>query len=400
MTTRHGRPSQVRPRPPSTGRPAPSRAKARPPAPGRLAAHRRVENTRRLALPFRLLFVAAVVGLGAGVLFAATGGFGRVADALGSTFTGFVEDLTSTPAPSELPPELANAPVIEQPDEPYTNQATIDLVGTIPEDAAGVSANRIRIYVAIGEQDPGIVTEIPVGRTVRFVVPGVNLAEGSNAFSATIVSSAGESVASPVVTYIFDATNPRIVVNAPANGAVVNARSASIEGETQPRSEVRIWNATSNLTVSGAADENGRFAISLPIVVGQNDIGVTVIDPAGNVGHLVMAVRKGNGKLTAVLAPSAYSIKISKLPERIQLTVTVTDPDGRPLENARVTFALAVPGVPAVTSKLLETAGDGTASWTTTIPKGATTGQISATVVVQTSRFGETTDRTVISLEK
>ena len=83
-----------------------------------------------------------------------------------------------------------------------------------------MSANRIRIYVAIGEQDPGIVTEIPVGRTsVRR--PGVNLVEGSNAFSATIVSSAGESEASPVVTYIFDATNPRIVVDSPANGAVV-----------------------------------------------------------------------------------------------------------------------------------------------------------------------------------
>jgi hypothetical protein len=333
-------------------------------------------------------------------MFAATGGVGRVADALGSTLAGFVQDLTSTPSPSELPPELAGAPVIEQPDEPYTNQATIDLVGTIPENAAGVGANRIRIYVAIGEQDPGIVTEIPVGRTVRFVVPGVNLVEGSNAFSATIVSSAGESVASPVVTYIFDATNPRIVINSPANGAVVNARSASIEGETQPRSEVRIWNATTNLTVSGAADENGRFAISLPIDVGQNDIGVTIIDPAGNVGHLVMAVRKGNGKLTAVLTPSAYSIKISKLPERIQLTVAVTDPDGRPLEAAKVTFALAVPGVPAVTSNTLETAGDGMASWTTTIPKGATIGQISATVIVQTTGFGETTDRTVISLER
>ena len=63
------------------------------------------------------------------------------------------------------------------------------------------------------------------------------------------------------------------------------------------------------------------------------------------------------------------------------------------------TFALAVPGVPAVTSKRLETGGDGTVSWRTTIPKGATEGQISATVIVQTARFGETTDRTVITLE-
>jgi Bacterial Ig domain len=400
MTTRHGRPSQVRPRPPSTGRPAPAKVRSRAPAPGRLASHRRVETTRRLPFPFRLLFVAAVVGLGAGVLFAATGGLGRAADALGSTFSGFVSDLTATPVPSVLPPSLADAPIIEKPDEPYTNKASIDLVGTIPEKAAGVTGNRIRIYVAIGEGQPGIVTEIPVGQTVRFVIPEVGLAEGSNAFTATIVSDAGESEPSPVVTYVYDATNPRIVVTSPRNGAVVNAKSASIEGETQARSEVRVWNATTNLTVSGAADENGKFAIALPIVAGQNDIGLTVVDPAGNVGHLVMAVTKGSGKLVASLSASAYTIKLSRLPERVQLTVTVTDPDGHPLEGAKVTFTLAAPHVPAVTSKTIRTGGDGTASWSTTIPKGATKGTVSATAIVQTTRYGETTDQTVINLAR
>ena len=339
------------------------------------------------------------MSLGAGVLFAASGGVGRVADAIGATLTGFVDDITATPIPSELPPELADAPVMQQPEEPYTNEAKVDLVGTIPEDAAGTSGNRIRIYVAIGDQDPGIVTELPVGRTVRFIVPEVSLAEGSNAFTATIVSSAGESEPSSVVTYVFDDTIPRILMNSPKNGSVVNAATASIVGETQPRSEVRVWNATSNLTVTGAADENGAFTIALPIVAGTNDIGITVVDPAGNVNHAVIAVLKGSGKLVASLSASAYSIRLSKLPERIELTVSVTDPDGRPLENAQVTFALAVPGVPAVTSKALNTGGDGTSSWTTTIPKGATAGQISATVIVQTSRYGDTTDRTVITLK-
>jgi hypothetical protein len=364
-----------------------------------LAAHRRVENTRRLALPFRLLFVAAVVGLGAGVLFVATGGIGRVADALGSTLTGFVDDITATPIPSEIAPELAEAPTIEKPDEPYTNQPTVDLVGTIPEDAAGVAANRVRLYVAIGEGEPGIVTEIPVGRTQRFVVPGVTLSEGTNSFSATIVSSAGESDPSPVVTYVLDSSKPRIIINKPKNNSIVNAKSASVEGETQPRSEIRVWNATTNLTVDGAADESGKFAVAIPIVAGQNDIGITVIDPAGNANHAVIAISKGSGKLTAQLGASAYSIDIDKLPERIELNVTVTDPDGRPLENATVTFALAVPGVPAVTSKAMKTGGDGTATWRTTIPKGATVGQISATVIVSTTKYGDTTDRTVINLQ-
>jgi hypothetical protein len=400
MTSRQGRPSQVRPRPPSTGRPTPAKARNRAPTHSRLASHRRVETTRRLALPFRLLFIAAVVGLGIGVLFVATGGIGRVADVVGSTLTGFVSDITSTPVPSHLPPSLADAPVLEKPDEPYTNEAKVDLVGTVPEETVGVDGNRIRIYVAIGDGAPGVVTEIPIGRTARFVVPEVALSEGPNAFTATIVSDAGESDPSPVVTYVYDATVPRIVVTSPGNGSVVNAKTTSIVGQTQARSEVRVWNATSNLTVSGAADENGKFKIVLPIVDGKNDIGVMAIDPAGNVNHFVMSVLKGSGKLQASLISSAYTIRRSKLPERVQLRALVSDPDGRPLEGARVTFILTAPGVPPITSKKIQTAGDGSATWSTTIPKGATTGQVSCTVVVQTSAFGETTDRTVINIVK
>src|SRR5262245_15799594 len=399
MTTRHGRPSQVRPRPPSTGRPAPAKVRSRAPSPGRLSAHRRVETTRRLALPFRLLFIAAVVGLGAGVLFAATGGVGRVADTVGSTLGGLVSDITSTPTPSVIPPSIADAPLLTQPDEPYTNEQTVDLVGTVPQDAL-VEGNRIRIYVAIGEGDPGILTEIPVGQTVRFVVPQVTLSEGSNAFKATIVSDAGESDPSPVVTYVYDATAPRIVLGAPKNGAVVNAKTVKIQGETQARSEVRATNATTKLTVTGTADDSGRFSIALPIAAGQNDISVVCIDPAGNHSSVALSVLKGSGELVASLSASAYSVKRSKLPQRVTLTASVADPDGRPLEGARVTFTLAVPGVPAVTSKGILTNGEGTATWTTTIPKGATTGQASATAIVKTSDYGQTTDGTVINIVK
>ncbi|MFL5770201.1 MAG: Ig-like domain-containing protein [Chloroflexota bacterium] len=400
MTTRHGRPSQVRPRPPSTGRPAPGKPRGRGPAAGRLAAHRRVETTRRLALPFRLLFVAAVVGLSAGVLFAASGGLGKVASALGATVGGFVDDITATPVPSETVTDLSGAPLIEQPDQPYTNAAKVDIVGTIPERTAGVDENRIRLYVAIGEGDPGVVTEVPVGRTTRFVIPQVGLSEGPNAFTATIVSNAGESQPSPVVTYVYDASTPRIQISSPKIGTVINGKTTTIEGVTQGRSDVRITNVSSNMTVTGTSDEGGRFAIVLPIVAGQNDIDVVVTDPAGNRDHVVIGVVKGSGKLTAGLSSSTYSIKLSRLPERVTLSVVVIDPDGRPLEGARVTFTMAAPGVPAVTSKRIDTAGDGSATWSTTIPKGATFGQVSCTAIVQTTAFGDTTARTVITIHR
>jgi hypothetical protein len=353
-----------------------------------------------MPIPFQVLLAVAVVALGGAVLFAATGGLGRVAAALGSTFTGFVEDLTATPVPTATPTALGDAPLLQEPTEPYTNQPSVDLVGTIPEGLVGSQTSRIRIYVAIGEQDPAPLMEIPIGRTQRFIVPGVVLVEGPNAFSATIVNDGGESDPSPTVTYVLDATNPRIVLSTPANGAVVNAKSVKIEGDTQPRSDIRARNATSNAIVTGQADENGKFSVILPLVAGTNDIGVTTVDPAGNENHAVIAVRRGSGALTAAIGASAYQVKRSSLPSKVQLSVSVSDPDGRPLEGARITFSLAVPGVPAVTSKTIQTGGDGVARWTTTIPKGATTGQISATVIVKTSAFGETTDRTVITIVK
>jgi hypothetical protein len=46
------------------------------------------------------------------------------------------------------------------------------------------------------------------------------------------------------------------------------------------------------------------------------------------------------------------------------------------------------------------TNADGEISWSTTIPKGSTTGQISAVAIVKTADFGDTTDRTVINLVK
>ena len=353
-----------------------------------------------MAVPFQILLAVAVVALGGAVLFTASGGLGRVAAALGSTFGGFVDDLTSTPAPTATPTALGDAPVLQEPAEPYTNQPTVDLVGTIPDGLVGKDGTRIRIYVAIGEQQAAPLTEIPVGRTPRFIVPSVILVEGSNAFTATIVNAGGESDPSPVVTYVLDATNPRLVLDSPKTGAVVNAKTVKLVGQTQPRSEVRARNATTGAIVTGAADENGSFTVILPIGTGTNDIGITAVDPAGNEGHLVLSVRRGNGALTASIGASAYQLKRSSLPSRIQLSVSVTDPDGRPLEGARITFSLAVPGLPAVTSKTMSTGGDGTATWSTTIAKGATTGQASATVIVKTEAYGETTDRTVVTIVK
>ena len=354
-----------------------------------------------IALPFRLLFAVVVVALGAGVLLLATGGLAKVAATIGNTFSGFVSDLTTAPSPSPSAPTVADAPVLVAPDEPYTNQPTVDLVGRVPESVVGATQMRIRIYVAIGDGAPGIVLEVPIGASQSFLVPKVELSPGANAFTATIIGPTGlESDTSAVVTYILDVSKPRLVVSAPRNGAIVNARTVALIGQTQARSTMSARNLTTNATVAGAADEKGAFNLVLPIGTGVNKIEVVAVDPAGNENTLSLSVRRGTGALTAKVTASVYRIRLNKLPEPVTLTVTVTDPDGRALRNASVTFTLAVPGVPAITSSTLTTSSGGTATFTTTIPKGADVGQCSVTAIVQAGDFGDINVRTVINLAK
>lgn len=346
--------------------------------------------------------VLAVVALGGGVLLVASGGLGRAAAALGSTFGGFVGDLTSTPVPSDPPVIVSSAPTLEAPAEPYTNQSAIDLIGTVPAAVVGAADTVVRIYVAIGEGEPGIVTEIPIGSTQRFVAPGITLSPGTNTFSATIVGPTDlESESSATIAYVLDTAKPKVTISSPRNNAVVNSRTVKVVGLTQARSALSAHNLTTNATVTGAADGKGAFSLVVPIGTGINKIELSSIDPAGNVNAATVSVRRGTGALTANVSASFYQVKVSKLPEPVTISVKVNDPDGNPLAGAAVTFTITVPGVPPIASSTLTTSSAGTASFTTTIPKGATADrQISITAIVTTTEYGDVTDRTVISLLK
>jgi hypothetical protein len=360
-----------------------------------------VERGPGIALPFRLLMVVAVVALGGAVLLLASGGLGRVATAIGDTFTGFVTDLTSTPAPSAPPITVSDAPTLEPPDEPYTNQATVDLAGTVPADVVGQERALVRIYVAIGDGEAGPVRDVAIGPTRRFLVPGVPLSPGVNTFSATVIGPTDlESEPSATIAWVLDLSKPKITVTSPKNNAVVNAKTVKLDGTTQGRSALSARNVSTNATVAGASDNKGVFSLLLPIGNGVNRIEITATDPAGNVNTTSLSVRRGSGALTANVGASFYQLRLSKLPEPVQLSVTVTDPDGKPLGDAEVTFTVAAPGVTAIASSALRTDANGRASFRTSIPKGATEGQISVTAIVRTTAFGDVTDRTVITLLK
>ena len=400
MPTRRGsHESHVRPRPPSTGRPAPQRNRVPAPDAYRLRRARGLDKRRPgIPLPARLLLVFAVVALGFAVFMTATGGIGALVNALGTSLAGVLNRVTATEQPTATPVVLAATPTIASPTEPYTNLGTADLEINVPAEFVGNPTVRIRIYLALEGQQPAPIAEVPVGSLVTLIVP-VDLTPGRNDLSATIVEDAVESSFSPVVTYIFDKDPPKIVVTSPKSGATINKGTVTLTGTTQPRTTLLARDSANGTSISGQAGTDGTFSMNLPIDPGSNAIKITGTDPAGNVADVSLTVLGGSGKLSAVLTSSSYRVSIGTLPRSIQLSVLVTDPDGNPLAGASVTFTVTVPGLQPI-SKDAVTASDGRSTFTTTLPTGVTVGAGLATVLVATDHYGSTSAQKTITTVK
>lgn len=346
----------------------------------------------------RIGMLAGILALGAGVLYLAVGGLGFVVGGIGSTVGGFVTSVTSTPSPKPTLSIVADAPSLQQPTEPYTSEPIVDLVVTVPTELAGDPDLAIRVYLALPDQPPTAIKEAPLAEVARFVIP-IELTAGINDFSVTIVGPGGESDSSAVVRYVLDDVPPKITVTSPKNNAIVNGTAVTIKGKTQARTTLLARNEANGSSIAGTAETDGTFKLGLALTTGINTITITGTDPAGNVTETKLSVRRGSGKLTVTLSASSYEIKRSKLPEPVTLYATATDPDGRALVGADVTFTLSMPGIPTVTVDA-RTSATGKASFKTTIPKGASIGQGSATVLVSADGLGSTEDFTVITIVK
>lgn len=346
----------------------------------------------------RIGMLGAVVALGAGVLYLGAGGLGFAVGGIGSTLGGFVQNVTSTPSPRATVALVTAAPSLEQPTEPYTSDATVDLIVSVPTGLAGDRDHRIRVYLTLPDQPPTAIQEAPLAGGAKTVIP-VELTKGINDFTVTIVGPGGESDPSAVVRYVLDAVPPKITVTSPKNDAIVNGTAVTIKGNTQARTTLLARNEANGSSIAGTAETDGTFKLNLALSPGSNKITITGTDPAGNVTETTLNLQRGSGKLTVTLTASSYQIKRSSLPEFVTLYATVTDPDGNVLPGVDVTFTLSMPGIPTVTIDR-KTSSDGKASFPTNIPKGATIGLGLATVLVSTAQFGSAQDNTVIRIVK
>jgi hypothetical protein len=350
-----------------------------------------------LPLPTRILLVAAVVLLGTVTLIAGTGGLGRMASAFGSSLSGILASVVSA-SPTPAPVAVSRSPLIASPEEPYTNQPRIDLAVTVPTDVAGQSDVRIRVYLSLEGQAAAPILELAVGLTPKLVIP-VDLTAGRNDFTATVIGPGGESEPSPVVTYILDGEAPKITLTSPKDGATVNAETVKLVGKVQARSRLIARNDSNGSSITGTSKADGSFTLTLPLSTGSNALKIAATDPAGNAGELALAVVRGTGALTVALSASTYRLSVAALPLPMQLFAFVTDPDGRPLRNALVTFSLTLPKIPAITYEA-RTGTDGRVAFSTTIPKGVDIGSGLASVLVNSDEHGQATDRSVITAVK
>jgi hypothetical protein len=95
-------------------------------------------------------------------VYLGAGGLGTVAGALGSTVSDFIAGVTATPVPSTTPVPTSEAPKVESPAEPYTNEESVDLVVTVPAAIAGDTDYHLRVYLALQDQAPAAIHEAPI----------------------------------------------------------------------------------------------------------------------------------------------------------------------------------------------------------------------------------------------
>ncbi|HYM83516.1 MAG TPA: Ig-like domain-containing protein, partial [Candidatus Dormibacteraeota bacterium] len=347
MTARRpARPAHVRPRPASTGRPRPATPRPRPTT----TAHVPIRTTSRrprqgLPLAAQLLLATALVVLVGAVTLAASGGLSVVVGSLGSAVGKVVGAIGATPKASTTAPTLLEAPTLAAPAQQYTNQAKVTVTGSMPRAFIGAAGYSVRVDDSIEGAAPVAVKELPVPAIAELTIVDVPLAAGRNDLTARLVASDGSmSDPSASVTYILDTQPPALTIISPANGSTVNGDTVKITGRTQPSSSIAARDEANAATATATAGTDGSFAITMPLADGTNGITVTATDPAGNTASTVVGVTKGSGKLTAHLTASPYRISAAN-GANLTVSVTVTDPNGQPLQGASVQFTITVPGL-------------------------------------------------------
>ena len=180
MTTRRGAAADPRPTPTPvqrSSRPCQGPSRGRP-QPGRLATHRPIERGRGMPLIVRSRAVARDRRAGRGrAVRRAPAASGPWPASLGTTLTGFVDDVTATPSPIPSVPVVERRPVAGSARRAVHELAAGRPRGHGPRGDGRRHDHRIRVYLALHDQTATAIMEVPIGPTAKTVVP-VELDQG------------------------------------------------------------------------------------------------------------------------------------------------------------------------------------------------------------------------------
>lgn len=236
--------------------------------------------------------------------------------------------VASSPKPTAAP-EIPPGATIDAPAQTFTNQDTVNVTVNVPASVTGKEGYTVRLYVTLKDAEPVILVEEDIGETAVQVLSQVKLSPGRNDFQAAVFGPGGESERSAIAAWVLDTSKPKISVISPKNNSKVAKSPVKVKGKSQAGAEIRLQNANNNAVATATAGKDGLWTASIEIDNGSNAITVTATDPAGNANSTTLNLRKGSGKLTAVLTASNYRFRASKLPRAITLRVVVAGP-GRP----------------------------------------------------------------------
>ena len=306
MTTRRGaRPTQVRPRPPSSGRPAPVKVRTRPPQPGRIASHRPIDAQPRPAAhdqagprprrhrDRRRRPVCRRRRAG-----------DRRGRASGDTFGGFVKGVTATPTPAPI-----------DPDDLGCARAGRRRTSRTPTRHGRPRRHRARgdrrRHRARGPDLPRPQGPAPAGDRRRSrsprapgpVIP-VELTKGINDFTVTIIGPGRRVRDVAVVRYVLDTAKPKITHHlAQERTRPSTARASSSRARSRARSTLIAHEQRQRRDDQPARRRpTGRSRSSLPLTTGlepHHDQRRRI--RRATKARAELTVRRGNGKLTVAL---------------------------------------------------------------------------------------------------
>jgi hypothetical protein len=260
------------------------------------------------------------------------------------------------PATGAGAPEVV--PVITPPETTLTRELEIELSVTIPE--SDVARQGLELKVARNGSEVGAVRRPRAGEVA---VRDIQLEEGENTLTAWLSNAAGSGPTSSPVVVIVDKTAPELQVSEPKERTEVATMVARVAGQVELGAQVSVETPDASATRIDVIERpDGTFEQTVRLVVGDNRVKVTAVDPAGNRVTITRHVLRLDGRPSVSLQVRPERLSIDTLPRQLKVVAVVKDEAGRPVEGASVVFSLSLRGQAAQTDDAV-TDADGRAEW-------------------------------------